>query len=131
MSAGEAAWALWQDSPWGRLRYHVVARLLRSWTADLGDGLRVLDAGGGDGRDALPFALAGHEVTVLDRSPEMLRLARAKLIPSAYLLTPPPMPALSPPEPEAETADGVAEEKKPAEPVEPAKPKVEELPTTA
>ncbi|WP_380174598.1 class I SAM-dependent methyltransferase [Kineococcus sp. DHX-1] len=75
--AGDAAWALWQDSPWGRLRYHVVARLLRSWTDDLGEGLRVLDAGGGDGRDALPFALAGHDVTVLDRSPEMLALARA------------------------------------------------------
>jgi S-adenosylmethionine-dependent methyltransferase len=72
-----AAWALWQDSPWGRLRYHVVHRVLRSWTADLGPGLRVLDAGGGDGRDALPFALAGHDVTVLDRSPEALALARA------------------------------------------------------
>nr|WP_281372882.1 methyltransferase domain-containing protein [Kineococcus aurantiacus] len=50
---------------------------MREWTADLGEGLRVLDAGGGDGRDALPFALAGHEVTVLDRSQEMLALARA------------------------------------------------------
>lgn len=75
--AAEAAWALWQDSPWGRLRYQVVARVLRSWTQDLGEELRVLDAGGGDGRDALPFALAGHSVTVLDRNPEMLALARA------------------------------------------------------
>ncbi|WP_432562706.1 class I SAM-dependent methyltransferase [Kineococcus sp. SYSU DK003] len=76
-SPEDRAWALWQDSPWGRLRYHVVARVLASWTAELGAGLRVLDAGGGDGRDALPFALAGHDVTVLDRSPEMLALARA------------------------------------------------------
>jgi S-adenosylmethionine-dependent methyltransferase len=78
-AAGEAAaWALWQDSPWGRLRYRVVARVVQEWCAELGDGpLRVLDAGGGDGRDAVQFALAGHSVTVLDRSPEMLALARA------------------------------------------------------
>jgi len=73
----EAAWSLWQDSPWGRLRYRVVSRVLRSWTADLGPSLRVLDAGGGDGRDALSFALAGHEVTILDRSGQALELARA------------------------------------------------------
>jgi S-adenosylmethionine-dependent methyltransferase len=73
-----AAWALWQDSPWGRLRYRVVARVLREWCAPLGEGpLRVLDAGGGDGRDAVQFALAGHAVTVLDRSREALALARA------------------------------------------------------
>jgi S-adenosylmethionine-dependent methyltransferase len=73
-----AAWALWQDSPWGRLRYRVVARVLQEWCAELGEGpLRVLDAGGGDGRDAVQFALAGHAVTVLDRAPEMLALARA------------------------------------------------------
>ncbi|MBB2901782.1 S-adenosylmethionine-dependent methyltransferase [Kineococcus radiotolerans] len=78
-ASGEAAaWALWQDSPWGRLRYRVVARVLREWCAELGgEPLRVLDAGGGDGRDAVQFALAGHAVTVLDRSPEMLALARA------------------------------------------------------
>ncbi|NAZ77811.1 methyltransferase domain-containing protein [Kineococcus sp. T13] len=76
--AESAAWATWQASPWGRLRYRVVGRVLRSWCTVLGPGpLRVLDAGGGDGRDALQLALAGHAVTVLDRSPEQLALARA------------------------------------------------------
>ena len=76
--AESAAWATWQASPWGRLRYRVVGRVLRRWCDVLGPGpLRVLDAGGGDGRDALQLALAGHAVTVLDRSPEQLALARA------------------------------------------------------
>nr|WP_276610967.1 methyltransferase domain-containing protein [Kineococcus siccus] len=38
--------------------------------------LRVLDAGGGDGRDAVQLALQGHDVTVLDTAPDALDLAR-------------------------------------------------------
>ncbi|WP_337059441.1 class I SAM-dependent methyltransferase [Kineococcus sp. G2] len=73
-----AAWATWQESPWGRLRYRVLAALLRERCARLGPApLRVLDAGGGDGRDALQLALAGHEVTVLDTSADVLGAARA------------------------------------------------------
>ncbi|WP_432494173.1 class I SAM-dependent methyltransferase [Kineococcus gypseus] len=73
-----AAWATWQESAWGRLRYRVVAALLREECARLGPApLRVLDAGGGDGRDALQLALAGHDVTVLDTSPDVLAAARA------------------------------------------------------
>ncbi|WP_432482340.1 class I SAM-dependent methyltransferase [Kineococcus esterisolvens] len=73
-----AAWSTWQESPWGRLRYRVLAALLRERCAQLGPApLRVLDAGGGDGRDALQLALAGHEVTVLDTSPDVLGAARA------------------------------------------------------
>ncbi|WP_432498636.1 class I SAM-dependent methyltransferase [Kineococcus auxinigenes] len=73
-----AAWATWQESPWGRLRYRVLVALLRERCAQLGPApLRVLDAGGGDGRDALQLALAGHEVTVLDASPDVLGAARA------------------------------------------------------
>ncbi|NAZ88214.1 methyltransferase domain-containing protein [Kineococcus indalonis] len=73
-----AAWSTWQESPWGRLRYRVVAALLRGALAQLGPApLRVLDAGGGDGRDALQLALAGHAVTVLDTSPDVLGAARA------------------------------------------------------
>ena len=73
-----AAWATWQGRPWARLRYRVLARVLRGWLDQLGPApLRVLDAGGGDGRDAVQLALDGHEVTVLDTAPEMLALARA------------------------------------------------------
>jgi len=75
--AEAAAWATWQDSPWGRLRYRVVAATLRRWFAGVGEGpLRVLDAGGGDGRDAVQLAVAGHDVTVLDTAPDLLDLAR-------------------------------------------------------
>ena len=34
----------------------------------IGAGLRILDVGGGDGRDAIPLARRGHRVTILDRS---------------------------------------------------------------
>jgi S-adenosylmethionine-dependent methyltransferase len=75
--AEAAAWATWQASPWGRLRYRVVAATLRRWLADVSDGpLRVLDAGGGDGRDAVQLAVQGHDVTVLDTAPDLLDLAR-------------------------------------------------------
>ena len=73
-----AAWSTWQQSPWGRLRYRVVAALLRGALEGLGPApLRVLDAGGGDGRDAVQLALAGHAVTVLDTSADVLGAARA------------------------------------------------------
>ena len=77
-AAEAAAWETWQDSPWGRLRYRVVAATLRRWLAEVSDGpLRVLDAGGGNGRDAVQLAVQGHDVTVLDTAPDMLDLARA------------------------------------------------------
>ena len=63
-----AAWQAYCDSPWGRLRYLVAEETLRREADALGPSLRVLDLGGGDGRDALPLALAGHDVTVLDQS---------------------------------------------------------------
>lgn len=72
------AWSSWQASPWGRLRYDVVRHTTALALADLPDRLRVLDVGGGDGADSVPLAEAGHEVTVLDFTPELLqRAARA------------------------------------------------------
>jgi S-adenosylmethionine-dependent methyltransferase len=65
-----AQWAQWQAEPWGRVRYAVVAEVLRRTVT--GTGLRVLDVGGGDGQDGVPLAAAGHSVTVLDRSPDLL-----------------------------------------------------------
>jgi ribonuclease HI/2-polyprenyl-3-methyl-5-hydroxy-6-metoxy-1,4-benzoquinol methylase len=76
-------WAAWQDEPWGRLRYRIVAHVLQGVCRDLQQNtgrtrLRVLDVGGGDGMDAVPLALAGHDVTVLDSSPTLLRRARER-----------------------------------------------------
>jgi S-adenosylmethionine-dependent methyltransferase len=77
-----AEWQAWAEAPWGRLRFAVVAEILRGQCAELsrGDGgpLRVLDVGGGDGRDALPLALAGHDVTVLDPAPTWLAEAERR-----------------------------------------------------
>ncbi|WP_369055727.1 class I SAM-dependent methyltransferase [Kineococcus terrestris] len=54
-----------------------VAALVRAAGPDLGPApWRVLDAGGGEGRDAVVLAALGHEVTVLDRLPAALEQAR-------------------------------------------------------
>ncbi len=69
------AWRRNQEQPWNRLRYLLVAANLRRLIG-AGAGWRVLDIGGGDGRDALPLARAGHDVMVLDHSAAMLAEAR-------------------------------------------------------
>ena len=78
-----ASWQQWCASPWGRIRFAVVAETLGRHVATLqeaagGRMLRVLDVGGGDGRDSRPLAAAGHEVTILDTSVGMLEVARAE-----------------------------------------------------
>lgn len=67
-----AQWQAWAEAPWGRLRFALVEEIVRRQTDALGPRLRVLDVGGGDGRDAIPLALAGHDVTVVDTSAGML-----------------------------------------------------------
>ena len=68
------AWKEWQNAPWGRLRYKIgQMNLFRH----LPEGtLRVLDIGGGNGLDAIPLAALGHQLTLVDFSPEMLAEAR-------------------------------------------------------
>jgi S-adenosylmethionine-dependent methyltransferase len=66
-------WRAYRATPWNRLRFAIVAHTLSTTIEQLGGGAwRVLDVGGGDGGDALPLALAGHSVTVLDPSAPML-----------------------------------------------------------
>lgn len=63
-----------QNAPWGRLRYSIAfANVGRHLDRQ---PLQVLDAGGGNGLDAIPFTAQGHTVTVLDYSTEMLAEAR-------------------------------------------------------
>lgn len=65
-----ASWLAEQEEPWNRLKYAVTqANLARHLPAG---PLAILDAGGGNGADALPLALAGNAVTIADYSVEML-----------------------------------------------------------
>lgn len=76
-----AAWRAWAEAPWGRIRFAVVAETLRRQADALSPtprALRVLDVGGGDGRDAVPLAVAGHTVTVVDPAPQWLAEARRR-----------------------------------------------------
>lgn len=52
--------------------WDAVAALVRRRESDLGRPLRVLDLGGGSGGLAVPLAELGHEVTVVDPSPNAL-----------------------------------------------------------
>ncbi len=70
------SWRQWQEAPWGRLRYAVVGHVLRTHLEPMGPTLKVLDVGGGDGREAVPLALQGHLVTLVDHSPVMLSAGR-------------------------------------------------------
>ena len=73
-----AQWNEWCEAPWGRLRFAVVRETLRRQAEAMGagfGGLRVLDVGGGDGRDALALAENGHQVTIVDPAPAWLAQA--------------------------------------------------------
>lgn len=73
-----AQWRAWCEAPWGRLRFAVVRETLRRQAEELGGALRVLDVGGGDGRDALALAEAGHHATILDPAKSWLAEARRR-----------------------------------------------------
>lgn len=82
-----AAWRAYTGTPWARIRYAVVAEVLRRQCSDLGERLRILDVGGGDGMDAVPLAAAGHEVTVVDPSAAWLAEAARRADASGVPLT--------------------------------------------
>lgn len=73
------SWRVWQESPWGRLRYRLAEFNLQRRLDELGPGpLRVLDLAGADGGDALPLLRRGHHLTIADFSPGMLAAARER-----------------------------------------------------
>lgn len=55
-----------------------VDEVVRARSAVLGRPLRVIDLGGGTGGLAVPLALAGHDVTVVDPSPDALASLRRR-----------------------------------------------------
>src|SRR5215468_8066761 len=74
-----SAWRQWQDAPWGRLRYAIAAANLARHLDEVlpaGAAGRVLDVAGGNGVEAIRLATAGHRVTLVDYSGQMLAAAR-------------------------------------------------------
>ena len=63
-------WTAEQQTPWSRLKYTVVRSNLGRHLPSR--RLRILDAGGGNGHDSLPFASEGHHVTIVDYADAML-----------------------------------------------------------
>ncbi|WP_436698569.1 class I SAM-dependent methyltransferase [Nocardioides sp. BYT-33-1] len=82
-----AAWRDYTATPWARIRYRVAEEILRRQTEYLGDRIRVLDVGGGDGMDSLPLASAGHHVTIVDPSPRWLAEAARRAAASGATVT--------------------------------------------
>ncbi len=74
-------WRARQTALRGRSRYRVVAETLsRTCEANRPGTVSVLDVDAGGGADAIPLALAGHVVTVVDHSAALLELARAAAV---------------------------------------------------
>lgn len=72
------SWRQYTETPWARIRYAVAGELLLRECRALGDHIRVLDVGGGDGMDALPLAEHGHDVTIVDPAEGWLAEARRR-----------------------------------------------------
>jgi S-adenosylmethionine-dependent methyltransferase len=69
-----AALKEYQEAPWGKLAYNIRAANLKRHIR--GEALTILDAGGGNGLEAVAFAKQGHTVALVDYSAEMLAEAR-------------------------------------------------------
>jgi len=64
---------------WSSLRTTIVGELLDDAISRMGAGpLRIIDAGGGTGGFAVPLAVAGHHVTVVDPSPDAMAALRRR-----------------------------------------------------
>jgi S-adenosylmethionine-dependent methyltransferase len=69
-----STWKSEQLTPWARLRRNQ-SHFNLSRHIETSQSLHILDAGGGDGNDAIRLAEQGHTVTLLDFSEEMLEEA--------------------------------------------------------
>jgi S-adenosylmethionine-dependent methyltransferase len=73
--ANASAFSDYQRTPWGRLLHEVASANIQRHLD--GRALRVLDAGAGNGVDAVLLAGRGHAVTMLEPSQELLNEARS------------------------------------------------------
>src|SRR5215470_1531330 len=73
-------YAAYLETSEGRLRLDLAFANLREFLPDGMTSLRALDIGGGTGATAVRLARLGVRVTVLDSSPEMLKLAEGAAI---------------------------------------------------
>ena len=69
----------WYETFEGAAEHHVDWDLLKGYLPQNRDA-KILDAAGGTGRITLPLAKMGYSVTLCDISPEMLNVARQKLL---------------------------------------------------
>jgi S-adenosylmethionine-dependent methyltransferase len=67
-------WLKDNELPWMKLKTELGISNLRKHLP--GKSLRILDAGGGSGYDALPLAREGHRIDLVDYSEAMLKAAR-------------------------------------------------------
>ena len=68
-------WIAENDLPWMKLKIEIGLNNLRKHIP--AGPLRILDAGGGSGMDAIPLAREGHSIDLVDYSQEMLKAAKA------------------------------------------------------
>jgi S-adenosylmethionine-dependent methyltransferase len=73
------AWENYTATPLGRLRRELTLRHLAQHLAELPRSLKILDAGGGTGDQAIALAEQGHQICLLDFSSQMLTIAKRKV----------------------------------------------------
>jgi len=65
-----AKWNQEMELPWAKLKYKLVQANLAKHLEQ--NQMRILDAGGGNGLDSVPFAIKGNSIDIVDYSQEML-----------------------------------------------------------
>ena len=69
-------WKQEMELPWAKLKYKLVQSNLAKHLSQI--QMSILDAGGGNGFDSIPFATQGHFVDIVDYSREMLADAQSR-----------------------------------------------------
>lgn len=73
-----AKWKQEMDLPWAKLKYKLGQANLAKHLGQ--NQMNILDAGGGNGLDSIPFAIQGHNVHLVDYSQEMLSDAQNRAV---------------------------------------------------
>ncbi|MBN1971809.1 MAG: class I SAM-dependent methyltransferase [Candidatus Delongbacteria bacterium] len=67
-------WLNFQETPWGKLRYELSEYVLKKYTDN--KQLKILDIGGGNGKESMWLAKQGCNITLIDISKNMLNNAK-------------------------------------------------------